>query len=95
VTPEFEKRAVCQCGQTYRAPFGKIFHVWEECCSVCGADKSTFKIEVGQHVRGVWIQRVEGVRIENVQDVEPESILFPLICVAVIFGVGVAAGLVL
>ena len=40
----WERKAMCGCGQTFRAPFAKLFHVWEECCPKCGAPKSTFVI---------------------------------------------------
>lgn len=61
----YEKRAVCGCGRTFRAAFGSLFHVWEECCPSCGADKSTFDIQIGRFSpHGVWFPK--GVEIPPV-----------------------------
>jgi len=41
----WERKAVCSCGQTFRAPFADFFFVREECCPKCGALKSTFAMK--------------------------------------------------
>lgn len=41
----WQRRALCKCGQAFRAAHGNLFFVWEECCPKCGALKSAFEMK--------------------------------------------------
>jgi len=50
----WEVHAVCDCGWWTYAPFGKIFHVHDECCPRCGEPKYGFKIRTRRINKGEW-----------------------------------------
>lgn len=57
----WQRKAMCKCGQTFKASFGDIFFVWEECCPKCGALKKTFVMRTIRwtpaKVEGPWWNR--------------------------------------
>jgi hypothetical protein len=98
---DFTKRAVCACGETFDAWRGNLFFVAEECCPSCGADKWTFRIEIGSWIDGRWFPRgkepatlIAPAESWQIVEGEPEdnrtwvAILF-VVC---LFGAGVALG---
>lgn len=72
----WKKRAVCPCGETFRATFGELFFVHEECCPECGADKRSFKMHIVRWVppvRGPWWQFWPEITPGYWQPKEPNS----------------------